>query len=246
MEPIWLILTFSAVFTSVISAVIGMAGGIVLLSIMTFFLDLSTIVPIHGFVQLTSNFSRSLRLRQHIEKRILIPTIIGLPIGTFISTQIIRSVSNKEIFYFLIATLIFYVLFKPKKLPQLKIPFWSFGILAIVVGILGPLIGATGPLMAPFYLRNDLNKEQIVATKASAQMAGHLLKVPAFLYLGFDYSKYLLLILLMSIGVIIGTNVGVSILSKINESTFRLTFRTALFIAACRITYKALASLGVI
>lgn len=238
-----IILTAAAFFTSIISATVGMAGGIVLLSIMTFFLDLSVIVPVHGIVQLVSNTTRTIKLSEHVNTKILIPSIIGLPIGTFIATQIIRSIDNKEVFYFLIAGLIFYVLFKPKKLPPLVIPFWSFGLLGIIVGILNPLVGATGPFMAPFYLRNDLSKEQIVATKASVQAFGHLLKVPAFLYLGFDYLAYGWMILLMIVGVVIGTQFGVRILKKIDEKTFRMIFKSALFISACRVFYKAVLSL---
>lgn len=241
-----LLLTVASALTAVISATVGMAGGIVLLSVMTFFLDLSVIVPVHGVVQLASNSTRVLALKQHVEKRILIPMMIGIPIGTVIATKIIKSIANKEVFYFLIAGLIFYVLFKPKKLPSLKIPFWSFGVLGIGVGLLNPLIGATGPFMAPFYLRDDLNKEQIVATKAAAQAYGHLLKIPAFLYLGFDYLAYGLLTLLMIAGVIVGTRYGVHLLHKMNERTFRLIFKSALFIAACRIVYKGLQSIQVL
>ena len=53
MNPIVIILlAVAAFFTAIISAVIGMSGGIVLLSIMTFFLGIEQIVPIHGVVQL--------------------------------------------------------------------------------------------------------------------------------------------------------------------------------------------------
>ena len=242
---IWVlgILFFSSVFTAVISATVGMAGGIVLLSIMTFFMNLSVIVPIHGVVQLVSNSTRTLKLRQHVIKPVIFPSLIGLVLGTFVSTQIIKSIDNKEVLYFIIAGLIFYTLFKPKRLPSLIIPFWAFGILAFFVGILNPLVGATGPFMAPFYLRDDFTKEQIVATKAFNQSMGHCLKIPAFLYLGFDYLAYIWLILLMVGGVIIGTNYGVGLLGRINEKHFRMIFRTALFIAACRVTYKAIQSL---
>ncbi|MCB0379511.1 MAG: sulfite exporter TauE/SafE family protein, partial [Bdellovibrionales bacterium] len=203
-----------------------------------------TIVPIHGVVQLASNSTRALSLISHVEKRILIPTVITLPLGVFISTQLIKSISNREVFYFLIAALIFYVLFKPKKMPKLMIPFWAFSILGLIAGILTPIIGAIGPMLAPFFLRDDLSKEQIVATKASVQLVGHFLKIPAFLYLGFDYGQYGLLITCMVIGVIIGTQVGVKILKRINEKSFRLIFRSALLIAAVRILYKAIHSLG--
>jgi uncharacterized protein len=235
----YVLLTFSAFFTAMISATVGMAGGIVLLSIMTFFMDLSMIVPIHGIVQMASNTTRTYKLKQYIVKPIFLYSAIGLPVGTFISTQIIKSISNKEVLYFLIAGLIFYTIFKPKKLPSLKIPYWGFGPLSIIVGILNPLIGATGPFMAPFYLRDDLTKEEIVATKAIVQAYGHLLKIPAFLYLGFDYLAFVPLILLMITGVFFGTHYGVKVLHAIDEIMFRRIFKTALFLAACRVCYKA-------
>lgn len=235
-----LILTIASFFAAGISAVIGMAGGIILLSIMTFFLDLSILIPIHGIVQLASNSSRALSLRESVETRILAPSIFGLIIGTAISTQLIQWIPNRESFYILIVALILYVLFKPKKLPALKIPYWAFGVLGLVAGVLNPIIGAIGPLIAPFFLREDLTKEQIIATKAATQTVGHLLKIPAFLYLGFDYLNHWVLISFMVLGVILGTQMGVRILKKVNEKTFRLVFRTALLIAALRLTYKLL------
>lgn len=237
------LLTIAAIASAILSAIAGMGGGILLLSIMTFFLDLAVIVPIHGVVQLVSNSARTLSLIKSVEKRILIPSVLGLPIGTYASTFVIRSIANKDLFYVLIAALIFYVLFKPKKLPKLNIPFWSFGLLGLVVGFLNPIVGSTGPLMAPFYLRDDLTKEQIIATKAATQMIGHLLKIPAFLVLGFDYLKYSPLLAGMVLGVIVGTRIGIKILKDIKENNFRLIFRSALFIAAIRLLYKAFISL---
>ena len=237
------VLTLAAFLTSIISAVVGMAGGVVLLSIMTVFLDLAVVVPVHGLVQLASNGTRGLSLWPHVEQRIIVPTLIGMPIGVFIAVRIIQAVDNREIFLLLIAALIFYVLFKPKRLPPLKIPFWSFGLLAIVVGILTPLVGATGPLMAPFYLRDDLSKETIVATKATAQAYGHLLKLPAFLYLGFDYGAWAVLIGAMILGVVVGTRYGVTLLARISERHFRFVFRAALFLAACRLVYKGVGAM---
>ena len=233
-----------AALTSIISAVVGMAGGIVLLSAMTFFLALETIVPIHGVVQLVSNGTRVAHLRKNVVSAIFVPNIVGISVGTYISTQVILRISNREIFYFLVAALIFYVLFKPKNLPPLKIPYYAFGFLGVLVGLLNPLIGATGPLMAPFYLRDDLSKEEIVATKASTQTFGHLLKIPAFVYLGFDYHQHALLITCMCFAVILGTHFGVGLLRGIKDETFRFIFRAALFIAACRVLFKAILSLA--
>ena len=237
---VFALLIISATVTSVISAVAGMGGGVVLLSIMTFFLGIEVIVPIHGIVQLASNSTRTFSLLSNVKRNIFFPAVLTMPIGTYLSVQLIQSIQNREVLYFLIAGIIFYTLFKPKKMPSLQIPPWSFSILGFVAGFLNPLIGATGPLLAPFYLRDDLKKEEIIATKAAVQTFGHLIKIPAFLFLGFEYSKYALLILLMVIAVIFGTRFGIKILKGIDEKTFRLVFRGALFIAATRVLYKAI------
>lgn len=232
------VLSLATILTAIISGVVGMAGGITLLSFMTFFLTLEQIIPIHGVVQLASNSSRTLFLRKNIHKKISLFFLLGAPVGTFIAYQIISQIPDKKLFLIPVALLIFYTLFKPKKLPALMIPFWSFFFLGILTGIMGPLVGATGPLLAPFFLRDDLNKEQIVATKAVTQTFGHLLKIPLFIKLGFDYQSYWLLLIAMVVSAIIGTKLGVTLLGKVSEKLFKLTYQIALFFAGIRILYK--------
>jgi len=240
MTPTIGLLAFCAFLTAIISAVSGMAGGIVLLSIMTFFLPLSVIIPVHGLVQLISNSSRCWLLKDSIEWKIFRPFLIGLPLGGLVATFIIKNIHNREHFLILIGCMILYTLFKPKKLPHFQIPYWGFSLVGICVGILGPLIGATGPFIAVFFIRDDLDKKGIVATKASVQMLGHIIKIPIFIYTGFNYLNHSVLIALLAIGALLGTKVGVKILHSIPEEIFRLVYKSALFIAACRIFYKVI------
>jgi len=236
-----ILLSIISFLTAILSAVSGMAGGIVLLSIMTFFLPLSIIVPIHGAVQLTSNVSRSFFLKENIRWSIFKPFALGLPFGGLVSTYIIQSIDNREHFLFIIGCLILYTVLKPKKLPHIHIPLWCFFFVGMLVGFLGPLIGATGPFIAIFFMRDDLNKKQIVATKASVQMMGHVIKVPIFLYTGFNYFEYSIPILALAICAIIGTKYGVRLLHGISEKFFRNLYKTALLIAGCRIFFKLFA-----
>jgi uncharacterized membrane protein YfcA len=232
------ILSIFAFGTSIISAVVGMAGGIVLLSLMTFFLPLQVIVPVHGLVQLISNSTRTWFLKDHVIMPVFWWFCLGLPFGAIGSTYIIKNIQDPTAGYILIAILIFYTLFKPKKLPSLNIPFWGFVIIGAMVGFLGPLIGATGPFMAPFFLRDDFTKENIISTKSSVQTMGHLIKIPVFLSVGFPYIDHGLLIGSLTIAAVLGTKAGVMLLGKINEKVFRIIFKTALFAAAIRLLYK--------
>lgn len=214
--------------TSIISVVVGMAGGIVLLSLMTFVMPVSQLIPIHGAIQLVSNSSRCFYLRRSVIKPIFFYFLVGLPFGTFTAIKIIKSLDSSTLPLVLILCLILYTLLKPKKMPEIKIPYWGFFLIGICIGILGPLIGATGPFLAPFFLREDFTKDQTVATLSSIQTVGHLIKIPTFLYLGFAYLDYALIIVLMSFATILGTRYGVRLLGKMDERFFRLLFRGGL------------------
>ncbi len=235
---IQVLLVLIAIATSVLSGTIGMGGGIVLLSFMTLFMPLGHIVPVHGVVQLVSNTSRFYLLREHIKRDAVLFFAIGLPFGALPAFLVLKSVANKEPFFALIILLILYALFKPKKLPSLKIPMWGFIGVGATVGFLSPLVGATGPFIAPFFLRDDFTKENIVSTKATVQALGHLLKFPIFFAIGFDYIEFLPLILGMTAAAMLGTKLGIGVLKKINPKVFTFLFKAALGIAALRLLWK--------
>lgn len=224
--------------TSVLSAVVGMAGGVTLLSLMTFFLSWEVIVPVHGMVQLTSNSSRAFFLKSHVRKDIFWAYVAGTPIGVLLSLYLLKEILDRNVPLLLLVCLIFYVLFKPKKLPPLKIPPMAYAGVGALAGLFALLIGATGPLIAPFFIRDDLSKEEIVATKASVQLVTHFIKIPSFVYLGFAYGDHIFLILIMSAGAVVGTYLGVQILGKVSQNLFLWLYKTALLVAALRISWK--------
>ena len=223
--------------TSTVSGAIGMAGGVLLLSAMTFFITIEAIVPIHGVTQLVSNSSRFFILRKYLRKKLILSFALGLPFGIVPSKYLVESIQSKHYFYLAISLIILLSVFKPKKI-RFDIPEKSFFFIGVVVGFLGLFVGATGPFIAPFFLNNDYKKEEVVANKACIQTLGHLIKIPAFISLGFDYSQYLDLIILMIIAAIIGTKLGVFMLGKINETFFSKVFKGALIFAAFRLLFN--------
>ena len=239
MSPtIFLLLFTCTLATSLISGVAGMSGGIVLLSLMTVALPLSVVIPLHGAIQLFSNAVRSWLLRQHLRYDFLLPYLLGLPLGLFLSLLFIQRLNYPELLLFMVATLIMYTLFRPKKLPSWKIaPRWFF-IHGIAAGLLALMVGAVGPFLAPFFIRDDLSKEEVVATKAGMQTMTHLLKIPSFLYLGFPYQDYLPQMLCLMVAAGLGTHYGVRLLKKINQNLFNRLFRAMLFLAGLWIYYK--------
>ena len=237
-----LYLGLAALITATISALIGMGGGVLLLALMTLALPYQVLIPIHGVIQFVSNFSRSYLLRVHVNKTFLFAFLLGTPIGTLIAFFLLSSVKDSSVYYLLLAILILYSVFKPKKLPAIVLTKNGWFVLGILASLLSPLLGATGPLLAVFYVRDDLAKEEIIATKAAQQMFLHLLKIPLFLNLDFNYGEYLDLLTIMIVGVLVGTFGGVKALKRLDQNLFRKIFKTVLFISAMRLLYKFIES----
>ena len=90
------ILVASAFATSILSAIVGMAGGITLLAIMLLFYDPLITIPLHGVVQLVSNSSRAFIQRSHLRWDIIVRYgILILPmgfVGLYIAQAIPRAV----------------------------------------------------------------------------------------------------------------------------------------------------------
>lgn len=231
-------LTAAAFLTSVISAIVGMGGGILLLSAMTFFLPMQIIIPVHGLVQLISNSTRIFYLKEHIKWSFFFRFTIGLPFGAALAALALRQLVSETLPYLVITILIFYSVFKPKRMPHFRLQNWGWIGLGFFAGLTGVLAGAVGPLIAPFFIRDDLKKEEVIATKASMQMITHLAKIPVFLSLGFAFQEHSMLIGAMVIAAILGTRYGVLILDKVDELIFRKLFKGVLFVSGIRLLFK--------
>ena len=62
----WIELGGVVVLSSIVSGIMGMAGGMLLLAVMLLRLEPSAAIPVHGIVQMVSNGSRAFFLRKHV------------------------------------------------------------------------------------------------------------------------------------------------------------------------------------
>ena len=169
-----IILIIAAFATSMISAVIGMGGGITLLGIMALLIPEGyMVVALHGVIQLVSNTTRTTVFRVHIYRPIIRQFTPGIILGLILSMVIIMgliqafyvesaSIIKIEFLKPLIGIYILWFLFlrnNNKKVPE-KAFFWMGGL----SGLVTVFIGAAGPLIAPFFIIIDLTKENVIAT----------------------------------------------------------------------------------
>ena len=241
-----IILIIAALITSSISAVIGMGGGIILLGIMAILIPEGyMVIALHGIIQMVSNGTRTFVFQDYIKKKLiseyLIGALIGLGLSVFIVYELMHfydvSSANQIKFDYLKPIIGLYILWYlylrgTKKEQKNKL----FIIVGFIGGLCSIFIGAVGPLIAPFFLRNDLNKENIIANKAACQIITHIGKIPIFMYffhVNYIEQSYILLPLIIS--VYIGTNIGKKLLGSISEETFKMIFKVCLTIIALRL-----------
>ncbi|WP_077338193.1 sulfite exporter TauE/SafE family protein [Pseudocolwellia agarivorans] len=233
---IWL--SVAIFFASVISSATGMAGGVLMFASMSQAIALQPLIAIHGVIQAFSNAARCLLLRDSIVWRMCIPFGIGATIGIAATTFFLIQYISETVALATLLFLLLYTLFKPKKLPSIKLAPNQFIGVGLLTGSLGIVAGAIDPLLGAFFIRDDLDKEQIVATKSMMQLMTHLLKIPAVIALGFVFSAHLPMMLFFSSIAILGTYVGVVLLKKVSPNVFFILMKCALFLAAIRIGYQ--------
>jgi len=145
---------------------------------------------------------------------------------------------NKILPYALIIAVLLYTLIRPKKFPAIKLYQRGFFCLGFATGFLGVLIGVIGPLISPFFLRDDLSSHEVVANKSFLQTSVHLAKLPVFIYLGFSYIEYALPLIFFILSGMLGTVVGLKLLSKFSKKTFDNIFKIFLFLVTIKMSYS--------
>jgi uncharacterized membrane protein YfcA len=244
------ILCAVGLLTSMLSAVVGMAGGITLLSVMLLFFEPLVAIPIHGVVQLVSNSSRTYVQRTHVDWTILWRySVMLVPMG-FVGIEIAQALPP-NVTRALIGVFVLIATWRRGWLligthPERADVHRRFFILGGVVGLINMTIGAAGPLIAPFFLKIGLSRQAIIGTKAACQAVGHLVKIAIFGIAGFVFADYAVLLALLSVSVIAGTWIGSQVLESVNERWFTRLYKGVLTLVALRlVVWEGLAWLGV-
>ena len=240
----WLELGAVAVLTSIVSGVMGMAGGMLLLAVLLLRLEPAVAIPVHGVVQLVSNASRAFFLRRHIKWsavwRFVWPLLPAGALGIWLLAYVPIGASRVAIALFVLVTTWHHSFFTVGKGERAKAALPIGGAL---VGFFSTLVGATGPLLGPFILALDLGGQPTIATLAACQIFQHGSKVLLFGLRGFDVADYLPPCALLCLCAIAGSAIGTRLLDRLPEKTFKVTVRLTLSALASQQLYVGLLSL---
>jgi uncharacterized membrane protein YfcA len=170
------IILVTVLVSSFLSGIFGMAGGVILMGVLATLVPVATAMMIHGAVQMISNGYRAFLWREHINWRIF----RRYALGSAVAVLLLFALSwrpDKQTVYVLLG-LVAMLVWLPRKLLDLDIQkrFQAEGA-GFVVQALNTMAGVAGPLLDQFFVRTDMLRHEIVATKAVTQVLAHFVKI---------------------------------------------------------------------
>lgn len=236
--PIASALILTSFLGSLITAGFGIGGGAVMLAVIATLLPPAAIVPVHGLVQLGSNAGRAFLFRKDIYTRALLPfllgSVVGITLGGLFVVQLDAGLLQIGLGLFILWT----VSFPPPALMRK-----SSAITGGLSSFLTMFVGGTGPFVAAYIKTLELQRVQHVATHGAFMTIQHLLKTIVFGLLGFAFSQWAGLIVLLIASGFLGTIAGRHILVRINEARFTWVLNTILVLLALRLIYAGAVAL---
>jgi uncharacterized membrane protein YfcA len=231
------VLIVSAGFTSLLTAAMGIGGGVLLLAIMAGIVPAAALIPVHGLVQLGSNGNRAWMTRRHIDLGLLKRFALGALAGALIASLIVVQLPLQWI-QFSVAAFILYLIWGPKP-GQHSLGAAGQLLAGTLTTLVSMFVGATGPLVAGFIHRHDMDKLATTATFASCMSAQHLLKMAVFSAVGFAFWDWLPLVAAMILAGVAGTWLGLKLLDRVPPAHFRQAFRWIVTLLALRLLWQA-------
>ena len=170
------IILIATLVTAFISGIFGMAGGLILMGVLTALLPVATAMIVHGAIQMVSNGWRAWLLRGQIDWAIFARYATG-SVGAVLLLVLLAWRPDKTIVYLLLG-LTPLMVWVPRKIIDLDIQKRGQAEVAgFIVQALNTLAGVAGPLLDLFFVRTDMTRQGIVATKSATQVLAHLVKI---------------------------------------------------------------------
>lgn len=177
--PTAIFLIGTAFVTAALSGVFGMAGGLVLMGALALVLPVQTAFVSHGILQLVANGWRAILHRRHVRW-----DIVGwYALASLIAAGVVSllSFTPSKPLLFLLLGLVPGLTWLPQGWIKLDAgrPVQAF-LSGLTVTGLNLTAGVAGPLLDIFFVRTELTRHAIVATKAATQMFAHLAKIAVY------------------------------------------------------------------
>ena len=169
------LIALTIVFSSFLSAVFGMAGGMILLGVLLAYLDVAAAMILFSTIQFFVNGARVVQWRDYVIWRIFHWYVAGAAVA-FIIMWTIAIVPDKATVYLLLGIMPFVI----EVLPASMRPNIEWRGVPVVTGffttIVQVLSGVGGLMLDIFFQKSMLDRKTTNATKAVAQTFSHVVR----------------------------------------------------------------------
>ncbi len=210
------------VATAFLSGLFGMAGGLILIGVLLALMPLPTAMVLHAITQMASNGWRALLWRAHIRWRPVMVYLIGCAIALGV-WSITRYVPDKPVALLLLGVTPFLARLMPANIKPNPDSVWQGSLYGSICMGLMLMTGVSGPLLDTFFLGGNLGRREIVATKATCQVASHFTKL---IYFGGIIDQAATLDPVLAGVAIAASMLGTSLARRILEAMSDAQFRT--------------------
>ncbi|MGP1274102.1 MAG: TSUP family transporter [Caulobacterales bacterium] len=217
-----LIILFAVLAPAFLSAVFGMAGGLILMGVLAAILPVPAAMVMHGAVQSVSNGWRAVLLRRFILWR-----AIGWYLAGSVTIALLLlsfTLILPRPWLFIVLGLVPLIVWVPKSVFSLDATRPAHGVASgVLVTGLNVIAGVSGPLLDTFFQNVDADRRAIVATKAATQVAAHGVKIAYYIAPALaagEGGSFWLIALALPLSVL-GTTLGAKVLDRISDDVFR-------------------------
>jgi uncharacterized membrane protein YfcA len=228
----------TVVFSSFISAVFGMAGGMILLGVLLVYFDVATAMVLFSIIQLATNGWRSVHYRKFVLWRVFWGYVAG-GVLAFVFMRYMAFVPDKAMVYLLLGLMPFVVEVLPATVrPNIEwrgVPFFT-GLFTTIIQFMA---GVGGLFLDIFFQKSKLDRKTVNATKAVTQTFSHVLRAAYFGSLsgvGDLRIEHWAPAMVLAIA---GTVLAPYVLERMTDDGFRQWTRVIIFIVASVYLVKA-------
>ncbi|UTO04210.1 sulfite exporter TauE/SafE family protein [Moraxella sp. FZLJ2107] len=201
-----LLLALVNFLTSLLTGITGLGGGSILVGLLPLFLPAAAIVPVHAAGQLASNASRAWFGRDSLDWRYVTPYVVGSLCGIAVFWLLVRFIDLEWVPLFIAVYILLIVWVKPiKRWLENRQNFFVIGFIQMGIGM---FVGSPGPLHVPPLIQKYDDMNTAISTASVMMTFFHVLKIIAYMVLGFHFLDYWQVIVMMSISAVIGSWLG--------------------------------------
>lgn len=237
----FIVLILLAVFSGVISGVVGTGSSILLIPLLTYIFGAKEAVPIMALASVIGNLSRIYFWYQCIKfKPLFYYLLLGIP-TVILGANTLWLISEKWLnlgmgTFFIVMILVLHYL----RQHQIKMKGYQMIISGAIVGYLTGVVFSTGPLTIPIFSAYGLTLGPLLATESAASFIIYFAKALTFSQLGAVNVFIFISGILVGSCLIVGNYLGKKLVLKLTPRLFQWLLNGMLIFAGCSLVINGI------